>query len=85
MTDFPSPPSHYHNMWTDARIANRELNIQEFKSRTTSLRSLPQMLPIELTENCNLSCPMCRSAGMFNLARNMSQETRHRPRQPLDE
>jgi MoaA/NifB/PqqE/SkfB family radical SAM enzyme len=32
------------------------------------------MLFIELTENCNLSCTMCRSNGPFDRAKNMSEE-----------
>ncbi|MFI9388543.1 radical SAM protein [Kutzneria sp. NPDC052558] len=56
------------------RIANRSRNTMEFDQRATVLDSLPRVLFIELTENCNLSCPMCRSAGPFRPSRNMSAE-----------
>ncbi|MGC4891484.1 radical SAM/SPASM domain-containing protein [Micromonospora sp. DT227] len=54
--------------------ANRALNIQEFEQRATTLRSRPRVLFVELTENCNLSCPMCRSAGPFDRSRNMAPD-----------
>jgi radical SAM protein with 4Fe4S-binding SPASM domain len=75
MTENPSPPGRTdHVVWTGARIANRELNLKEFESRATFLHSLPRVLFLELTENCNLSCPMCRSASRFDPSRNLSQE-----------
>lgn len=55
-----------------ARAANRSRNIAEFDRRATVLTSMPRVLFVELTENCNLSCPMCRSAGPFVPSRNMS-------------
>ncbi|PRY36948.1 radical SAM protein [Umezawaea tangerina] len=57
-----------------ARAENHDLNIVEFERRATVLTSMPRVLFIELTENCNLSCPMCRSAGPFQPSRNMSTE-----------
>ncbi|MGK4579220.1 radical SAM protein [Kitasatospora sp. HPMI-4] len=63
-----------HVEWTEARVENHELNLREFEQRATLLHSLPRVLFVELTENCNLSCPMCRSAGKFDRSRNMSQE-----------
>jgi MoaA/NifB/PqqE/SkfB family radical SAM enzyme len=63
-----------HIEWTQERVANRELNLREFEQRETFLHSLPRVLFLELTENCNLSCPMCRSAGKFDRSRNMSRE-----------
>jgi radical SAM protein with 4Fe4S-binding SPASM domain len=58
----------------DVRALNHERNLAEFESRATVLTSLPRVLFIELTENCNLSCPMCRSAGPFQPSRNMTPE-----------
>ncbi|OCC10564.1 radical SAM protein [Streptomyces sp. PTY087I2] len=57
-----------------SRKANRELNLQEFAAGSTSLLSRPRVLFVELTENCNLSCPMCRSGGAFDRSKNMSVE-----------
>ncbi|WP_207926103.1 radical SAM protein [Actinocrispum wychmicini] len=50
------------------------LNIREFEAGATQLRSMPRVLFLELTENCNLSCPMCRAAGPYDRSKNMSQE-----------
>ncbi len=57
--------------WPPASLQNRQLNLAEFGRRQARLESLPRALFIELTENCNLSCPMCRSAGPFDRAKNM--------------
>lgn len=43
------------------RIENQQLNALEYEERKTVLCSLPQFLVIELTQGCNLACPMCRS------------------------
>ena len=43
------------------RAANRDLNIAEFEDREVVLKSLPRAIFVELTENCNLHCPYCRS------------------------
>lgn len=45
---------------TPVRQANWELSLTEFRSGATVLKSSPLVLIIELTHNCNLSCPMCR-------------------------
>jgi radical SAM protein with 4Fe4S-binding SPASM domain len=58
----------------ELRTANSVLNREEFEAGATELKSYPQVLFVELTENCNLSCPMCRSAGPYRRERNMSQE-----------
>jgi radical SAM protein with 4Fe4S-binding SPASM domain len=50
------------------------MNMREFESGATVLRSRPRVLFVELTENCNLSCPMCRSSGAFERGKNMSPE-----------
>ncbi|SHG27389.1 radical SAM protein [Streptoalloteichus hindustanus] len=59
---------------TALRIANQERNVREFERGALVLASRPQVLFLELTENCNLSCPMCRSAGPFDRSKNMSEE-----------
>lgn len=56
------------------REANRALNIAEFERAAVTLRSRPRVLFIELTENCNLSCSMCRSAGSFDRTKNMDRK-----------
>jgi radical SAM protein with 4Fe4S-binding SPASM domain len=58
----------------DVRDENRRLNITEFEERRIALASLPRVLFVELTENCNLSCTMCRSSGPFDRSKNMSAE-----------
>lgn len=59
---------------SSARTANRDLNIREFEQRSVRLSGMPRVLFIELTENCNLSCTMCRSNGPFDRSRNMEPE-----------
>lgn len=46
---------------TDERRENRLLNNEEFAARKLALDSRPLALFIELTKNCNLHCPMCRT------------------------
>jgi radical SAM protein with 4Fe4S-binding SPASM domain len=53
------------------RIRNAELNAEEYRLRKLVLRSRPTMVYIELTQNCNLSCLMCRSANTFDRSKNM--------------
>lgn len=43
-----------------AKKENAELNATEYQSGCVELRSLPRALFIELTQGCNLRCPMCR-------------------------
>lgn len=45
---------------SSSRIRNRQLNIREYYNGQTVLESLPRFLVIELTQGCNLVCPMCR-------------------------
>jgi radical SAM protein with 4Fe4S-binding SPASM domain len=54
------------------RTRNAELNADEYRLRKLVLRSRPTMVYIELTQNCNLSCLMCRSANTFDRSKNMS-------------
>ncbi|MEO3745651.1 radical SAM protein [Plantactinospora sp. B5E13] len=56
------------------RAVNRQRNIEEFEARAAALESMPRVIFVELTDNCNLSCPMCRSAGKFDRSRVMSPE-----------
>lgn len=59
---------------TDARAANRALNTTEYQQRRTRLTSRPLAIFLELTQNCNLSCPMCRFGEKYNPAWNMPME-----------
>lgn len=56
---------------TDVRAANKALNQQEYEQRLTRLSSKPLVVFVELTQNCNLSCPMCRSEEKFHPEWNM--------------
>lgn len=53
------------------RKDNLRINLEEFRKGTTQLQSLPPVLFVELTQNCNLHCRMCRSAGNFQPSLNM--------------
>ncbi|HTB11063.1 MAG TPA: radical SAM protein [Bryobacteraceae bacterium] len=46
--------------FADAKRQNSELNRAEYLSGAVSLTSQPRALFIELTQGCNLRCPMCR-------------------------
>lgn len=56
---------------TSARADNRALNYAEYDRRATRLASRPLAIFLELTQNCNLSCPMCRFGEKYNPAWNM--------------
>ncbi|WP_335980355.1 SPASM domain-containing protein [Streptomyces sp. CA2R106] len=59
---------------TELRRSNQELNIAEYRSGATELRSRPLALFLELTQNCNLKCPMCRFGEKYNPALNMDEK-----------
>ncbi|MEV0680189.1 radical SAM protein [Actinosynnema sp. NPDC050436] len=63
-----------HPVMSAARTDNQRLNIEEFDKRETALRSRPLALFVELTQNCNLECPSCRSATKFRPDWNMPPE-----------
>lgn len=60
--------------WEHKRRTNSALNRQEFAAGAITLRSRPQVLFVELTENCNLHCLMCRSAGKYDASKNMDRD-----------
>lgn len=62
----------------DRRLANSALNREEFAAGAAILRSRPQVLFMELTQNCNLHCLMCRSAGKYDASKNMDRDLFHR-------
>jgi radical SAM protein with 4Fe4S-binding SPASM domain len=53
------------------RAANALLNRREYSARQLLLSSMPTMLYVELTQNCNLHCFMCRSAGRYDATKDM--------------
>ena len=54
------------------RRENLRINIEEFHRGASRLESLPPVLFVELTQNCNLHCRMCRSASGYQASLNMS-------------
>jgi len=48
----------------DLRQRNAALNLQETRSAQLTLESLPRYVLVELTQGCNLRCPMCRSGAI---------------------
>jgi len=57
---------------TSAREANRSLNLTEYREGAIKLNSRPRFLIIELTQTCNLRCPMCRQDQSATAGRNMT-------------
>lgn len=43
------------------REENQRLNAHEYEASVTVLQSRPQFVVVELTQGCNLHCPMCRT------------------------
>lgn len=63
-------PSSY----SAAKCRNTELNRAEYLSGAVELASLPRALFVELTQGCNLRCPMCRDAIIGTAQRSMPDE-----------
>lgn len=59
---------------TELRAENQRLNISEYSTGQTVLKSRPLALFVELTQNCNLRCPMCRFGEKYDPALNMEEE-----------
>jgi radical SAM protein with 4Fe4S-binding SPASM domain len=57
------------------RLANRRINLEEYASRRTKLASRPRAVFVELTQNCNLRCWMCRPDALPQDERMMSEHT----------
>ncbi|MFI6130825.1 SPASM domain-containing protein [Micromonospora sp. NPDC051141] len=62
---------------TDLRRENQRLNREEFARREPRLASRPVTLFVELTQNCNLKCPMCRSGEKYRPEYNLSIDRYH--------
>ena len=56
------------------RQENLQTNFEEFSNGATKLKSLPPVLFVELTQNCNLNCSMCRSAQGYQKELNMNDD-----------
>ncbi|NEC89964.1 radical SAM protein [Streptomyces sp. SID12501] len=69
LLDLPSAPFEL----TDLRKNNQQLNIAEYQSGATVLESRPLALFIELTQNCNLRCPMCRFGEKYDPKLNLDE------------
>jgi radical SAM protein with 4Fe4S-binding SPASM domain len=55
------------------REDNARLNHAEFVARELVLASYPTMVFIELTQNCNLACTMCRSSQGYDPSRDLAE------------
>lgn len=53
------------------RNVNSLLNLKEFYERKLQISSRPQFLVVELTQDCNLHCQMCREEGSIKHGRKM--------------
>ncbi len=68
-----SPDARGHSsLMTQAE--NRELNLKEYAEGAVTLRSRPRFILVELTQGCNLRCPMCRPNLLPARGRSMSDE-----------
>lgn len=56
------------------RAENHDLNAREYETGAIVLQSRPQFLVLELTQGCNLSCPMCR-ANAISTARSRMERS----------
>lgn len=70
MTEKASKPSPAQ----DRREINRIRNLLEYRAGADRLSSLPQYVPVELTQGCNLACPMCRTERLSTKGRTMPLE-----------
>ena len=52
---------------------NIRTNHEEFKNGEIHLKSRPTVLFIELTQNCNLHCRMCRASAGYQKDLNMDR------------
>lgn len=58
----------------DQRTLNRQISMIEYNNRAVSLLAKPRILFVELTQNCNLRCPMCRNESDDYETHRMSEE-----------
>lgn len=60
-------------MEINPREQNAKLNLKEYTTGKTILESFPTVLFVELTQNCNLNCRMCRSSKGYQKSLNMHE------------
>jgi radical SAM protein with 4Fe4S-binding SPASM domain len=60
-------PAYY----AELKRRNAELNLAEMRAGEIELRSMPRYVLVELTQGCNLRCPMCRSHAIGYREREM--------------
>lgn len=65
----PPTPESYAELKRD----NAELNQKEIRAGRVELKSLPRYIMVELTQGCNLRCPMCRPASISYREREMDR------------
>ncbi|MDP8254845.1 MAG: radical SAM protein [Candidatus Alcyoniella australis] len=53
---------------TARRLANMALNEWEFRTRRVKLRSLPPQITLDVTNYCNLHCPLCATGARLHKA-----------------
>lgn len=55
-----------------SRAENLRVNLEEYEEGVSRVESLPPVVFVELTQNCNLHCRMCRSASGYQTSLNMT-------------
>jgi MoaA/NifB/PqqE/SkfB family radical SAM enzyme len=59
---------------SNLRTLNLKQNERDYTERRLALSSRPTYVLVELTQNCNLACKMCRAAQGYNPDLDMSEE-----------
>ncbi|QIS19132.1 radical SAM protein [Nocardia terpenica] len=59
--------------YAELKRRNAELNQHEVRAGLVELSSLPRYIMVELTQGCNLHCPMCRPASIGYREREMDR------------
>jgi MoaA/NifB/PqqE/SkfB family radical SAM enzyme len=58
----------------EIRRQNAARNLDEYRQGAAVLTTLPRYVLVELTQGCNLACPMCRSGRISPRERGMTRE-----------
>lgn len=69
----PLTPDSKTTIKVDIKKINNSLLKEEFKNGAANMAAIPNILFIELTRRCNLSCPMCRPEDMTGPDLDMSE------------
>jgi radical SAM protein with 4Fe4S-binding SPASM domain len=65
------------------REQNLRLNLKEYNEGALLLNSLPSVIFVELTQNCNLHCKMCRASKGYDKGLDMSDDLFNRVAEKL--